>query len=63
LNLKAKKYPARQLMADLRSGIAMLKVELASPALPIGNSEQLEIATPVVAIGYPLDSRRHRASA
>src|SRR6184192_4185748 len=52
---KGKKYPARQLLADLRSGIAMLKVDLASPSLPIGNSEQLEIATPVVAIGYPLD--------
>src|ERR1043166_3015604 len=52
---KGKKYPARQLVADLRSGIAMLKVDLASPSLPIGNSEQLEIATPVVAIGYPLD--------
>src|SRR5258708_34834613 len=33
----------------------MLKGDLASPALPIGNSDQLEIATPVVAIGYPLD--------
>src|SRR5436853_5164091 len=42
-------------MADLRSGIALLKVDLATPTLPIGNSEQLEIATPVVAIGYPLD--------
>src|SRR3989440_3383020 len=52
---KGKKYPARQLLADLRSGIAMLKVDLASPALPIGNSDQLEIATPVVTIGYPLD--------
>lgn len=55
VEFKGKKYPARQLLADLRSGIAMLKVDLASPALPIGNSEQLEIATPVVAIGYPLD--------
>lgn len=55
VEFKGKKYPARQLMADLRSGIAMLKVDLASPALPIGNSDQLEIATPVVAIGYPLD--------
>src|SRR5262249_14123407 len=27
----------------------------ASRALPIGSSEQLEIATPVVTIGYPLD--------
>src|SRR5437764_964250 len=55
VEFKGKKYPARQLMADLRSGIAMLKVDLASPALPIANSEQLEIATPIVAIGYPLD--------
>jgi S1-C subfamily serine protease len=52
---KGKKYPARQLMADLRSGVALLKADLASPALPIGSSDQLEIATPVVAIGYPLD--------
>src|SRR5256714_7604249 len=55
VEFKGKKYPARQLMADLRSGVAMLKVDLPSPALPIGNSDQLEIATPVVAIGYPLD--------
>jgi serine protease Do len=55
VEFKGKKYAAHQLMADLRSGIAMLKVDLASPALPIGNSDQLEIATPVVAIGYPLD--------
>src|SRR6266853_3844527 len=50
-----KKYPARQLVADVRSGTAMLKVEETTPALPIGKSEQLEIATPVVTIGYPLD--------
>src|SRR3989440_1122317 len=55
VEFKGKKYPARQLLADLRSGIALLKVDLASPALPIGSSDQLEIATPVVAIGYPLD--------
>src|ERR1700736_1669904 len=55
VEFKGRKYPARQLLADLRSGIAMLKVDLASPALPIGSSDQLEIATPVVAIGYPLD--------
>src|SRR2546430_8418261 len=55
VEFKGKKYPARQLMADLRSGIALLKVDLATPTLPIGNSGQLEIATPVVAIGYPLD--------
>src|SRR5437763_9612682 len=45
VEFKGKKYPTRQLLADIRSGIAMLKVDLASPALPIGNSDQLEIAT------------------
>src|SRR5438067_7442369 len=50
-----KKYPARQLLADIRSGTAMLKIDAATPALPIGKSEELGVATPVVAIGYPLD--------
>src|SRR5882724_4946839 len=50
-----KKYPARQLLADVRSGTAMLKVDETTPALPIGKSEELEVATPVVAIGFPLD--------
>jgi serine protease Do len=55
IEFRGKKYPARQLVADLRSGMAMLKVDLATPALPIGKSEQLEVATPVITIGYPLD--------
>ena len=50
-----KEYPARAVLADVRSGIAMLKVDMATPALPIGKSEQLEVATPVITIGYPLD--------
>src|SRR5213592_802541 len=50
-----KKYPARQLVADIRSGTAILKVDETTPALPIGKSEELEVATPVVSIGYPLD--------
>jgi len=50
-----KKMRARQLVADLRSGIAMLKVDADSPALPIGRAEQLGVAAPVVMIGYPLD--------
>src|SRR6059058_2338888 len=50
-----KKYPARQLVADVRSGTAMLKVDETTPALPIGKSEELGVATPVVAIGFPLD--------
>lgn len=50
-----KKYHATQLLADLRSGIALLKVDAATPFLSIGKSAELGLATPVVAIGYPLD--------
>jgi S1-C subfamily serine protease len=50
-----KKIPARQLLADIRSGTAILKVDETTPALPIGKSDELEVATPVVSIGYPLD--------
>ena len=50
-----KKYPARQLLADIRSGTALLKVDETTPALPIGKSDELQVATPVVSIGYPLD--------
>src|SRR5207249_3060519 len=41
VEFEGKKYPARQLLADLRSGIAMLKVDLASPALPIEAAEKI----------------------
>src|SRR5438034_1550766 len=50
-----KKYPARQLVADIRSGTAILKVDETTPALPVGKSEELELASPVISIGYPLD--------
>jgi S1-C subfamily serine protease len=50
-----KQYPAHAVLADVRSGVAMLKVDVATPALPIGKAAELEVATPVVTIGYPLD--------
>src|SRR5881392_3489819 len=55
IEFNGKQYPARQVLADIRSGMAILKTDVATPALPIGKSEELEVATPVVAIGYPLD--------
>jgi len=55
IDFNGKRYPARQVLADIRSGLAILKTDVATPALPIGKSEELEVATPVVAIGYPLD--------
>src|ERR1700737_362834 len=53
IEFQGKIYRARQIVADDRSGIAMLKIDAATPALPIGKSRQLEVATPVVTIGYP----------
>jgi len=50
-----KRYPARQLLADIRSGTAVLKVDETTPALAIGKSDELQVAAPVVSIGYPLD--------
>jgi len=55
IEFNGKKYPARQLLADIRSGTAVLKIEAPTPALPIGKSEELQVATPVVAVGYPFD--------
>src|SRR4051812_41838615 len=56
VEVDGKKLPAHVVLTDVRSGIALLKADLApSPALPIGSSSSLEVATPVVTIGYPLD--------
>ncbi|MFN7142117.1 MAG: S1C family serine protease, partial [Limisphaerales bacterium] len=48
-----RKFPARFLVSDPRTGIALLKVDANTPFLPIGDSSTLEVATPVLAIGYP----------
>jgi serine protease Do len=42
-------------VADYRSGVAILKIDAVTPTLPIGNTRQLEVATPVITIGFPLD--------
>jgi serine protease Do len=55
VEFNGKSYAARQIVADVRSGIAMLKIDEVTPALPVGNTRQLEVATPVVTIGFPLD--------
>jgi len=55
VELDGKEIPARQVMSDRRSGIAMLKVDMTTPALPIGQSGNLELTTPVLTVGFPLD--------
>src|SRR5262249_4615456 len=45
VEFNGKKYPARQLVADLRSGTAILKSDETTPGLPIGKSDRLARAT------------------
>jgi len=49
------RYPAERVVADPRSGIALLKVSADTPWLPTGDSDELKLASPVVTIGYPMD--------
>jgi serine protease Do len=49
------RYPAERLVADPRSGIAILRLTATTPWLPIGDSDELKMASPVVTIGYPMD--------
>jgi len=50
-----RRIPAKLLLADPRSGIALIKVDYNSPFIPVGNSKGLSLATPVLAIGFPVD--------
>ena len=50
-----REFPARVLIADPRSGVAIVKVDCRSPFIPIGDSNQVGLATPLVEIGYPED--------
>src|SRR5260370_7496217 len=50
-----KGYPARRLVADIRSGIAILKIEAVTPWIPLGNSDEIVTASGVVILGFPLD--------
>src|SRR5437016_9209298 len=45
VEMAGKKVPAHQMLVDLRSGLAILKVDATTPSLPIGKSDQLEVAT------------------
>jgi serine protease Do len=49
-----RRYPARRVVADNLSGVAVLKVEAQTPFIPIGTAYNLPIATPVMTIGYPM---------
>ncbi len=50
-----RELPARVLIADERSGIAILKVDASTPSIPLGDSREVAVASPVLLIGYPED--------
>src|SRR4029078_1267653 len=43
VDFEGKNYPVRVILTDVRSGIAILKADITTPALPIGKSEQLAV--------------------
>ena len=52
------KFPAHRLIADDRSGIAILKLETVNQPtafLPLAKSTDLAVASPVLAVTYPMD--------
>jgi serine protease Do len=50
-----RKIPAKLLVSDPRSGIALIKADCTSPFIPIGNAKKLSIASPLMTIGYPVN--------
>jgi serine protease Do len=49
-----KSYPATRIISDLRSGLAILKIEAQTPFLAVGRSRDLNLASPAMIIGYPM---------
>lgn len=49
-----RKLPARILVTDPRTGIAILKVDANTPFIPLADSNEIEVSMPVMTIGYPM---------
>ena len=49
------RYPAQRLVSDRRSNLAILKISATTPWLQVSQSDGLKVATPVMAIGYPMN--------
>ena len=55
VHFRGEQHPARRLVSDLRSGIALLKIDAQTPFLIFGKARALALATPVIALGYPME--------
>lgn len=53
VNFQGRTLPARLIASDPRTGIALLKTDCLSPFIPVGDSDHVAAATPVIAIGFP----------
>ncbi|MEX1120043.1 MAG: S1C family serine protease [Terrimicrobiaceae bacterium] len=53
--VQGRRLPATVLTADARSGIALLKVDIETTFIPAASSASLRLASPLVAIGFPMD--------
>ena len=53
VHFRGARHPATRLISDLRSGIALLKIEAETPFLTFAKARDLALAAPVIALGYP----------
>jgi len=50
-----RKIPAKLLVADPRSGIALIKADCTSPFIPVGEARKLSLSSPIMTIGFPVN--------
>jgi serine protease Do len=56
VHFENRKVPAERVFSDPRTGVAVLKVEERNtPFLMVGSANSLEVASPVITIGFPMD--------
>ena len=53
VQFRGARHPATRLISDLRSGIALLKIEAETPFLTFAKAGDLAVASPIIALGYP----------
>jgi S1-C subfamily serine protease len=51
---RGEKVPATRLVSDLRSGIALLKIDAQTPFLTFAKTRE-PMASPIIALGFPMD--------
>ena len=55
VQLGDKRFPARRLVADAKSGVAVLKVDAETPFIPTGASKSMKPGSPAMVVGYAMD--------